>query len=317
MRPVFRTALSSFALAMLIGAAQAAVTTITVEGTLAAGAADTLTGTGPAIFGATASSLAGRPFYAVMTVDDAGAVDDYPFDGSAVKNITLASVAFTVNGVSVDMGKLVSTQFRSSSACGLNLSLLSQNGVGNSDELYLSLQPKITVLPKPPSMVGLKWNSPCTTNLPTYDTGWSYFGVRRVSGSGVAEAGGALLVSKVTVSPDTVSAPIEPQLGMWWNPAESGTGYMLDKSGATMIVTTYSYRSDGVAQWYLSVGHLVNNRLEAKLETYSDGQCLTCAYKEPKEGPVPGSMVIQFTSPTTGTITLPGGRTTPFLRFVF
>ena len=102
---------------------------------------------------------------------------------------------------------------------------------------------------------------------------------------------------------------VEPQAGLWWNPAESGSGYALDYKHGVLVVTTYSYKADGSAQWYLTSGPVVNNVFTATLDKYTNGQCISCSYTgRPSGGTNDGSMTITFANETSATVKLPGGR---------
>ena len=102
---------------------------------------------------------------------------------------------------------------------------------------------------------------------------------------------------------------VTPQVGLWWNPDESGSGYALDYKHGVLVVTTYSYKTDGSAQWYLSSGLVVDNVFTASLDKYTNGQCISCSYTGRPSGPTSeGTMTITFTSPSSATVHLPGGR---------
>ena len=101
---------------------------------------------------------------------------------------------------------------------------------------------------------------------------------------------------------------ITPQVGLWWNPNESGSGYAIDLQHGVIVVTIYSYNSDGTAQWYLMTGPLVNNTVSGPLQKFRGGQCISCAYQNPVPNGSDGTMTIAFTSAKSATATLPGGR---------
>ncbi len=101
---------------------------------------------------------------------------------------------------------------------------------------------------------------------------------------------------------------IAPQVGLWWNPTESGSGYAIDIQHGVVVITIYSYNADGTAQWYLVSGPLINNTVSGPLTKYKNGQCISCGYKAPDPNGNDGMMTIVFTSPTTATASLPGGR---------
>lgn len=103
-----------------------------------------------------------------------------------------------------------------------------------------------------------------------------------------------------------------PVKGLWWNPNESGSGYMLDFRHGVMVVTVYSYTGTGEPQWYIASGPLTNGGREfaRPLEKYRGGQCITCAYQPPAPSGTDGIVSIRFDSPTSAVMTLPGGRVT-------
>ena len=111
----------------------------------------------------------------------------------------------------------------------------------------------------------------------------------------------------------TAAARITPQAGLWWNPDESGSGYALDYKHGVLVVTIYSYVSAGDSTWYLAAGPVSgSNFFSATLDKYRGGQCISCAYPgRPASAGNDGTVTIQFTSPASATMTLPGGRAVP------
>lgn len=115
-----------------------------------------------------------------------------------------------------------------------------------------------------------------------------------------------------TPTPPTPPAPsITPAIGLWWNPNESGSGYALDFKHGVLVVTIYSYKPNGDPQWYLASGPLNGNVFTSSLDKFSFGQCISCAYNGlPSSAGNDGYITITFTSATSATIQLPGGRVT-------
>ena len=115
------------------------------------------------------------------------------------------------------------------------------------------------------------------------------------------------------------SAPVAgafiPVGGVWWNPSEPGSGLGLDYENGTLIVEVYSYLAGGASQWYLAAGPLTNNVFTATLDKYVNGQCVSCAYQAPSLSGNDGTITITFTSATTATADLPGGRHIQIERF--
>ena len=108
--------------------------------------------------------------------------------------------------------------------------------------------------------------------------------------------------------------PFTPFTGMWWNPDESGTGYALQVQHGVMVVTMFSYTSAGDPVWYYAPGRLASTgtgvTMSSSLERYRGGQCASCTYMRPAMIASDGAFSITFTSPTSATMQLPGGRTT-------
>jgi len=103
---------------------------------------------------------------------------------------------------------------------------------------------------------------------------------------------------------------VTPKTGIWWNPAESGRGYALEVSANTLAVAMYAYDAEGNPLWYLAAGPLTNNgtSFQGTLDKYDGGQCITCDYTRPTLNGNDGVIAIQFTSDTSGVVSLPGGR---------
>ena len=104
---------------------------------------------------------------------------------------------------------------------------------------------------------------------------------------------------------------ITPVDGLWWNPAESGSGYMLGSRHGVMVMTTYSYTQAGAPLWYISIGPITNSIYSANLEKAINGQCISCSYRLPTSGGNDGVVTVVFTSSTTAMMTLPGRGTFP------
>jgi len=111
-------------------------------------------------------------------------------------------------------------------------------------------------------------------------------------------------------------ANIVPVAGVYYDPNQSGSGFALDYKDGILLVASYSFLPAGASQWYLSAGSVVNNIFTSTLDKYTGGQCISCAYTG--AGTLvgnDGNITITFTSPTTATIDLPGGRHFQIQRF--
>jgi hypothetical protein len=107
-----------------------------------------------------------------------------------------------------------------------------------------------------------------------------------------------------------------PATGWWWNPAESGRGFMIEVSNGKLFMATFLYAFSGEATWFGSGPAAFNGgNYTGVLNLYGSGQTLTGAYKPATlVGGSFGAISINFSSSTAGSITWPEG-TIPIERF--
>lgn len=106
---------------------------------------------------------------------------------------------------------------------------------------------------------------------------------------------------------------VVPQNGIWWNPAESGRGFAVDRQGDRVALGGYMYETNGVATWYLAVlQKRANGTYAGDLLRYAGGQTLGGAYRPPTSNTKVADAVMVFSSATTGwlKVQVPGGSTT-------
>ena len=111
---------------------------------------------------------------------------------------------------------------------------------------------------------------------------------------------------------------VDPQTGWWWNKAEAGRGFSIEQQVDTIFFAAYLYENSGKNAWYTAA--MTKNTAEnfkGKLIQFSDGQTLTGPYQpaKPANNNV-GDITLTFNTPTTGTMTWPGG-VVPIERFIF
>jgi hypothetical protein len=117
--------------------------------------------------------------------------------------------------------------------------------------------------------------------------------------------------SEAAGSYGTLTSTVTPAVGLWWNPLESGSGYNIDVKHGVLVMTVYSYLPNGEQAWYITSGPIVNGSFTGTLDRYVGGQCIACAYNGlPTSAGSGGVVTIDFTSPTSATMYLPGGRVT-------
>lgn len=126
----------------------------------------------------------------------------------------------------------------------------------------------------------------------------------------------ALFAASLAFGP--MATAFTPESGTWWNPAEPGTGYLIEIQDNFLFISAYLYKPDGQPIWYTSQGTLNGNaRFVGVLSTTSGGQCLGCAWRPPvAQVGAGGPVEIIFDTETDARITL-GGRVVPIQRYDF
>jgi hypothetical protein len=124
--------------------------------------------------------------------------------------------------------------------------------------------------------------------------------INRVGGCALSQSGGIDVLGVAAV--DTT-----PQTGWWWNAAESGRGFFIEKRGNNLFMAGYYYEPDGRATWFSAAGAMSGNSFSGPMTTYRGGQTLTGTYRAPTAGASPGTVTVTFSSPTAATMTWPAG----------
>lgn len=102
--------------------------------------------------------------------------------------------------------------------------------------------------------------------------------------------------------------PVAPQSGWWWNPAESGRGFAMEKNGGNLFLGAYLYDATGRATWYVSGGPMTSSSTyQGHLLEFAGGQTLTGAYRAATPTGSVGTVTLQFNDATHATLTWPGG----------
>ncbi len=125
--------------------------------------------------------------------------------------------------------------------------------------------------------------------------------------------------SAVTVPGSATCRPQPPQTGWWWNQAEDGRGYTIESTGSKIFFAAYLYDVTGRSTWYIAAGNtsLDGSLFVGNLESYSNGQTLTGAFRSPVRPPVlNGQVTLAFNDSTHGSLIWPGG-TVPITRMEF
>jgi hypothetical protein len=122
----------------------------------------------------------------------------------------------------------------------------------------------------------------------------------------------------VVIGPPTLPPPtVTPQLGNWSNPSELGSGYTFDYKHGVLVVLFFSYQANGASKWYIASGPLTGNTFSGTLDKFIGGQCIFCTFRPPISAGNDGPVSIVFSSSTSATMYLPGGRVIPISPTVF
>lgn len=116
-------------------------------------------------------------------------------------------------------------------------------------------------------------------------------------------------------------AVVTPQPGLWGVDAENtgqpGRGFTIDVEYNILVLTFYGYNVDGSPQWYLSAGPVTDSGFSGSLDKYANGTALGAPYAPAQRIGSAGNVVLVFTDPTHGTITLPGEVAKSISRLIF
>lgn len=100
--------------------------------------------------------------------------------------------------------------------------------------------------------------------------------------------------------PDFTSLPL-PQTGIWYNPEQSGTGFMLEVQNGRVAGYYFLFADDGEPEWLLLSGQLEESDssevvwiLETDLKRFQGGACLNCAYDAPMPDASQGQVRFEF-----------------------
>jgi hypothetical protein len=125
-----------------------------------------------------------------------------------------------------------------------------------------------------------------------------------------------------------------PETGWWWSPDYSGTGWFIESQNTSTSEGTtssdfftvgYAYGStggSGSANWYVGTGSLAQlststSAWSGELYEYANGPTLTGSTGNTSALQSAGTATMQFSSTTTGTISLPSGRQISIQRYTY
>ena len=111
----------------------------------------------------------------------------------------------------------------------------------------------------------------------------------------------------------------QPELGWYWNAAQSGRGYAIEVQNGTMFLAMFHYNADGSPTWNLYNGPAAaSGTFGGDFLAFTGGQSLGGAYRAPNPATATAGFNGAFTSPCQGKLTFPGNPVqTSVTRFAF
>ncbi len=112
-----------------------------------------------------------------------------------------------------------------------------------------------------------------------------------------------------------------PEVGLWAidaeNTSQSGRGFQIEARNGTVVFTYYGYLATGAGMWGLAAGLTNASTFSAGLSQYQGGTVLGGSFAPATSAGSLGTVLLNFTSATTGTITLPGESPKSISKFTF
>jgi len=123
-----------------------------------------------------------------------------------------------------------------------------------------------------------------------------------------------------------LTSPLQPSAvvpldGLWSvvveNTGQSGRGFQIEQRSGSLVLTYYGYGADGSGLWALAAGPMSGSTFIGDMYRYQGGTVLGGGYMAATSAGSVGPVTVDFTSPTTGTITLPGEAPKAISKFIW
>jgi hypothetical protein len=99
----------------------------------------------------------------------------------------------------------------------------------------------------------------------------------------------------------------QPELGWYWNAAQSGRGYAIEVQNGTMFLAMFHYNPDGSPTWNLFSGPAAaSGTFGGDFLAITGGQSISSAYRAPNPAIATPGFNGVFTGPCQGRLTFPG-----------
>jgi hypothetical protein len=106
-----------------------------------------------------------------------------------------------------------------------------------------------------------------------------------------------------------------PYKGSWYNPEQSGSGFLFDVQNDRLLGYYFGYDENGSADWALFSGQLQDGsaqgalwKVNASLEKFNNGACLNCDYAFPTQNGTLGEIELVFYRHAHASFSVNGGE---------
>lgn len=106
-----------------------------------------------------------------------------------------------------------------------------------------------------------------------------------------------------------------PYEGSWFNPEQSGSGFLIEVENSTLLGYYFGYGEEGEQIWALFSGQLQDAseqdglwKVEANLSKYTGGNCINCEYEPPSNIEDIGEIELIFNRHAHASFSIDGGE---------
>lgn len=114
------------------------------------------------------------------------------------------------------------------------------------------------------------------------------------------------IVVSCTLAGSSIAQAVLPDNGWYWNANESGRGFNIEIQNNVLFMAGFIYDAQSKPIWVVTGGPMSSDHTySGQVIQTTSGQCLGCSY-QPPTGTAFGTATINFTGPSTATITING-----------
>ncbi|MGE0498494.1 MAG: hypothetical protein AB7O72_11755 [Ramlibacter sp.] len=114
----------------------------------------------------------------------------------------------------------------------------------------------------------------------------------------------SFLIDDVSIAP-VGSLSLLPQVGWWWNPAEGGRGFALERQDDKIFLAAFMYDANGKPTWNVStLTRQADGTFTGAMTRYRGGQTLLGTYRAPAGSTPEANATLAFGSATSGVLTV-------------